>query len=83
LVATVEKRLTRLEQSFGDGDECPRCRNTTIVIGVSGNVSVNKNGTCLTAEASRRFYDEERPDDRCPQCERQRHRVRITWGPGR
>jgi len=81
LVATIERRLERLEQTFGDSP-CERCRNTQIIIDCSGNISVVKDGSRLTPEAARVFHREEEPHGICPACGGYRERVRIVWGPG-
>ena len=83
MVATVEKRLTRLEQSFGGGDECPRCKDTVIVIGVGepGEISATQNGNRFSPEAAKAFYREEQPHGQCPQCGNFRERRIIRWGP--
>ena len=79
MVATLERRVARLESSMGSGG-CERCRDTLIVIGSGrGDISVNRRGVRLTPEASRRFYNDEQPDGRCPQCDRQRERIRVGW----
>ena len=81
MVATIERRLERLEQTFGDSP-CERCRNTQIIIDCSGNISVVKDGRRLTSEAARVFHREEEPHGICPACGGYRERVRIVWGPG-
>ena len=81
MVATIERRLERLEQTFGDSP-CERCRNTQIIIDCSGNISVVKDGSRLTSEAARVFHREEEPHGICPACGGYRERVRIVWGPG-
>ena len=80
--AVLEKRLTRLEEAYGDSP-CERCSGTTIVIDASGNVSVNKNGTHLTLDAAKAFHREEQPNGQCPLCGNFRHKVRVGWGPRR
>ena len=80
MVATIERRLERLEQTFGDSP-CERCRNTQIIIDCSGNISVVKDGSRLTSEAARVFHAEEEPGGVCPRCGNVRQRVRVTWGP--
>ena len=79
MVATLIKRIERAEQDIGD-NPCERCNNTTVVVDSSGNINVIKDQVRLTAEASRRFHDEERPDDRCPLCHKQRQRIKVGWG---
>ena len=78
--ALIERRLERLEQVSG-GDECPRCANTQVIIDCSGNINVVKDQARLTAEASRRFYEEEQPHGQCPACGNFRHKVVVGWGP--
>ena len=79
MVGTLERRVARLEQGMGS-DGCERCRDTIIVIGSGrGDISVTHRGVCLTPEASRRFYNDEQPEGRCPQCDRQRERIRVGW----
>ena len=80
MVRALERRIERLEQSFGD-DECPRCSNTVVVIHIGGEIGVTKNGHRLTPEAARRFYEEEQSGSVCPRCDKQRHKVRVTWSP--
>ena len=82
MVATIERRLERLEQTFGDSP-CERCRNTQIIIDCSGNISVVKDGSRLTPEAARAFHQEEQPGSVCPRCGKPRRKVRVGWGPRR
>ena len=77
--AVLEKRLTRLEEAYGDS-LCERCSGTTIVIDCSDNISVVKNGSHLTPEASLKFHREEQPHGQCPECGNFRERVRVGWG---
>jgi hypothetical protein len=82
MVSTIERRVSRLETSFGGGDSCERCEGTVIIVGVSGEISVTKGGSRLTSEAARVFHREEEPHGICPACGGYRERVRIVWGPG-
>ena len=80
--ALIERRLERLEQVSGGGDECPRCKGTMIVVDTSGEISVTKDGSRLTPEAAKAFYRAELPHGQCPVCEGYRRKVVIRWGPG-
>jgi len=85
VVSTLERRVERLETSFG-GSGCERCANTTIVIsgarGPSGaDISVVKEGNRFPPEAARAFHREEQPGGVCPRCGHIRQHVRVSWGP--
>jgi len=80
MVSTLTRRVERLEGSFGGGEVCPRCAGTIVVIGVSGEVSVTRNGTHLAPEAAKAFHREEQPGDICPRCDESRRKVVVGWG---
>ena len=82
MVSTLERRVSDLETAYGGSDSCERCRNTIIIVGLGGEISVHKNGTRLTSEAARAFHREEEPDGTCPRCGNIRHKVVIRWGAG-
>jgi len=83
MVSTLIRRIERAEQADGgDGGACERCRDTMIVVGLGGEISVTRGNTTLTSEAAERFYKEELPNGVCPVCEQQRHKVVIRWGAG-
>jgi Zn finger protein HypA/HybF involved in hydrogenase expression len=84
VVATIEKRVGRLEQSLGGGpDECPRCSGTQVIIGVSKEITVIKDQARLTPEASLKFHHDELLNGICPLCEGQRQKIVVGWGPHR
>ena len=81
MVTTLVKRIERAEQVDGGDGACERCRDTLVVTGVGGEITVHKDNTTLTSEAAKAFYQAEMPNGQCPACGNFRHKVVMRWGP--
>jgi len=82
MVGTLTRRVERLEASLGGGDDCPRCKNTIVVVSLGGEeISVTQSGNRFPPERAKAFYQEELPNGQCPACGNFRERRVIRWGP--
>ena len=72
-------RVKRLEDSGGDGGECPRCSGVVAVCLHGEPDSASKNGKEMSKEEYREFLDEEDEDGRCPVCGRKAVEITVGW----
>jgi len=82
MVATITKRLSGLERTYGDDGGCPRCSGT-IILRTFGAIIVVKDRKPLGPEASRQFAAEaESNGGRCPHCGQRWIDVPVQFRPG-
>ncbi len=68
-----------MEDTGGDGGECPRCGGVIEVGDCGGSWSATKHGKRLTTEEYRAFKAEEDEEGVCPVCGEKGEEVTVTW----